>query len=162
MKLQWWVGWSLNNCVSSILTCRVSSMYQPVSANISVSCLVQASAKASPAINFYSFRHHMWLMLSDLTPYALCHILHPFILCLSIDLIFIVIPDVICLLTPHPESHWIYAYLSITHLWLHPQFRSSAAHHAHLSLLASYLLSCFIHTPHLIIQSDGTILSYLV
>jgi len=54
-------------------------------------------------------------MLSDLTPYALCHMLHSFILCLSIDLTFIVTTDVICLLILYPEPHRIYAYLSITH-----------------------------------------------
>jgi len=92
-------------------------------------------------MNFYLFRHlHVTPMLLCLyTPYALCHMLHPIILCLSIDLIFIVTTDVICLLIPYPEPHRIYAYLFITHLWLHPQFRSSAAHYAHLLLLASYL-----------------------
>ena len=66
------------------------------------------------------FRHHVLprvtSMLSDFTPYALCHMLHPFTLCLPFDLIFIVIADVICLLIPYPELHRIYAYSPITHL----------------------------------------------
>jgi len=89
------------------------------------------------------------------TPYTICLMLH--LIILSIDSIFIVTTDVICLSTPHLEPHRIYAYLSITH----PQFRNSAAHYAHLSLLASHLLFRFIPTPHLIIQLDGTILPYL-
>ena len=48
-------------------------------------------------------------MLSDFTPYALCRMLYPFTLCLSFDLIFIVIVNVICLLIPYPELHRIYA-----------------------------------------------------
>ena len=112
------------------------------------------------------FRHHVLSrvtsMLSDFTPYALCHMLHPFTLCLSFDLIFIVIVDVICLLTPYPELHRIYAYSPITHLWLHPQLRSTTAHYAPLTLLVSSLLSRFIFIPRLIIQSDGTTFPYLV
>jgi len=116
--------------------------------------------------NFYYFRHHVLSrvtsMLLDFTPYALCHMLHPFTLCLSFDLIFIVIVDVICLLIPYPELHRISAYSPITHLWLHPQLRSITAPYAPLTLLVSYLLSHFIFIPYLIIQSDGTIFPYLV
>ena len=53
---------------------------------------------------------HVTSMLSDYTPYALCHMPHPFTLCLSFDLISIVIADIICLLIPCPELYRIYAY----------------------------------------------------
>ena len=112
------------------------------------------------------FRHHVsprvTFMLMDLIPYALCHMLYPFTLCLSFYLISIVIPNVICLLIPHSELHRFHAYRSITHLWLHPQLRSTTAHYAPFTLLVSYLSFRFIYIPHLIIQSDGTISLYLV
>jgi len=40
-------------------------------------------------MNFYLFHHHMWHLCFRTIP--LCHMLHPFTLCLSIDLILIVI-----------------------------------------------------------------------
>jgi hypothetical protein len=55
---------------------------------------------------------------------------------LSLVSIFIVIPDIICLFIFYPETLRIYAYSLITPLCHNPQFRSTAAQCALLSLLA--------------------------
>jgi len=149
----------------------LSSQEPTIGTNFQDVCHFLVDRDASPwlegnVMKLLLFRHHVLpcvtSMLSDFTPYAYdrCFILYP---CLSLDFISIVIVDIICLLIPYPELYRIYAYWSITHLWLHhPQLRSTTAHYAPLMLLVSLSIAPLHPTPHLIIQSDGTISPYLV